>query len=48
VHFIFVPSSVGSSAGLPDFYWPMIPKKEKNVPNEHKTYQMVIKYSKWS
>jgi hypothetical protein len=42
-------------AGLPDFSWYMIPKPEKNVPNEHKMYQMVmeypihmsIKYSKW-
>jgi hypothetical protein len=32
--------------GLPDFSWYMIPKAEKNVPNEHETYQMVIKYPK--
>jgi hypothetical protein len=24
----------------------MIPKSEKNVPNEHKMYQMIINYSK--
>jgi cephalosporin-C deacetylase-like acetyl esterase len=26
--------------------WYMIPKSEKNVPNEHKVYQTVIKYLK--
>jgi hypothetical protein len=39
-------------SGLPDFYWFVIPKPEKNVPNEHKMYyvhghkifQMAIKY----
>jgi hypothetical protein len=33
-------------AGLPDFSWYMIPRPEKNVPNEHKMYQMVIQYTK--
>jgi hypothetical protein len=30
--------------GLPDFSWRMLPKPDKNVPNEHKLYEMVIKY----
>jgi hypothetical protein len=30
-------------SGLPDFYWYKIPKPEKNVPKEHKMYQMVTK-----
>jgi hypothetical protein len=29
------------------FSWYLIPKPDKNVPNEHKMYQTVIKYSKW-
>jgi hypothetical protein len=33
--------------GLPDFSWSMIPKLEKNVPNEHKMDRMVIKYPKY-
>jgi hypothetical protein len=32
--------------GLPDFYWCMIPKPGKNVPNEHKMYQMNTKCTK--
>jgi hypothetical protein len=36
----------GSCSGLPDFSWYMILKTGKNVPNEHKMYQMVIKYPK--
>jgi hypothetical protein len=36
-----------SQPGLPDFSWYTIPKLEKNVqPNEHKLYQMVVKYPK--
>jgi hypothetical protein len=27
--------------GLPDFSWHIVPKPEKNVPNEHKIYLMV-------
>jgi hypothetical protein len=38
--------SLEERAGLPDFCWCMIPKPEKNVPNEHKMYQKVIKYPK--
>jgi hypothetical protein len=41
---IFIPPIRVS--GLPDFSLFMIPKPEKNVPNEHKMYQMVIKYPK--
>jgi hypothetical protein len=33
-------------SGLPDFSWDMTPKQEKNVPNEHKMHQIVIKYLK--
>jgi hypothetical protein len=32
------------TTGLPDFSWYVIPKTEKNVPNEYKMYDMVIKY----
>jgi hypothetical protein len=32
--------------GLPDFSQYMIPKPEKNLPNEHKMYQTVITYPK--
>jgi hypothetical protein len=39
-------SAQGLQTGLPDFSWYMIPKLEKNVPNEYKMYQMVIKYPK--
>jgi hypothetical protein len=35
-----------TAAGLPDFSWYVIPKPEKNVPNQHKMYQMVIKFPK--
>jgi hypothetical protein len=33
-------------AGLPDFYWHNIPKREKNVPNSHKINQMAAQYNK--
>jgi hypothetical protein len=33
-----------SLSGLPDVSWYMIPKQEKNVPNEQKIYQMVTEY----
>jgi hypothetical protein len=35
-----------SRAGLPDFSLVHDTKTGKNVPNEHKMYQMVIKYPK--
>jgi hypothetical protein len=40
-----------TSAGLPDFSWYNIPKREKytkwlqNIPNGYKIYQMAIKYT---
>jgi hypothetical protein len=40
----FCAEDAGSTAGLPDCSWYMIPKPEKNVPNEYKMYQMAIKY----
>jgi hypothetical protein len=36
----------GSGSGLPDFSWYVTPEPEKNAPNGHKMYQMVIKYPK--
>jgi hypothetical protein len=39
-------SHLGWEAGLPDFYWYNIPKREKNIPNNHNIYQMVTKYTK--
>jgi hypothetical protein len=35
-------------AGLPVFSCYMIPKLERNVPNEHKMYQMNTKCTKWT
>jgi hypothetical protein len=32
--------------GLPHFSWYKIPKREKNIPNYHKLYQMSIKFIK--
>jgi hypothetical protein len=32
--------------GLPHFSWCTIPKPERMYQNEHKMYQMVIKYPK--
>jgi hypothetical protein len=41
-------------AGLPDFSWYNVPKREKytkklpqNIPNGYELYQMVMNYSKW-
>jgi hypothetical protein len=36
----------GYKAGLPDFSWFKIPKRGK-IPNDHKLYQMAIKYFQW-
>jgi hypothetical protein len=34
-----------TGAGLPDFSWYLLDTKTgKNVPNEHKIFQMAIKY----
>jgi hypothetical protein len=33
--------------GLPDFSRRNIPKREKNIPNCHKMYQIAIKYNIW-
>jgi hypothetical protein len=38
--FIFVRREIGRG-GLPDFSWYNIPK---NLPNNHKIYQMTVKY----
>jgi hypothetical protein len=35
------------AAGLPDFNWCNVPKNGGNVPNNHKMYQMSVKWSKW-
>jgi hypothetical protein len=40
----FAPSR--SQAGLPDFSWSNVPKREKICQNGHKIYEMVIKYTK--
>jgi hypothetical protein len=32
------------SSGLPDFSWYSIPKRGKNIPNNHKIYQMAPNY----
>jgi hypothetical protein len=32
--------------GLPDFSWCHIPKREQDIPNNHKIYQMPTKYTK--
>jgi hypothetical protein len=39
-------SFLAFDSGLPDFSWYMVPQPEKNVPNKHKMYHMVIKYPK--
>jgi hypothetical protein len=38
------PSLALAAAGLPDFFMVHGTKTGKNVPNQHKMYQMVIKY----
>jgi hypothetical protein len=37
---------IARQPGLPDFSWCMILKTWKNVPDEHKMYQMAIKFPK--
>jgi hypothetical protein len=32
--------------GLPDFSWYNVPKWGKTIPNNHKIYQITIKYTK--
>jgi hypothetical protein len=34
-------------SGLPDFYWSKHTKTGKNITNDHKKYQLAIKYKKW-
>jgi hypothetical protein len=45
VHFISHKSV--ASTGLPDFSWSKISKWGKNIPNNHKIYQMAKKYFQW-
>jgi hypothetical protein len=33
-------------AGLPDFFWYNIPKREKRHSNDRRIYQMALKYTK--
>jgi hypothetical protein len=41
------------TAGLPDFSWYKMPKREKytklpqTIPNGYEIYQMAMKYTKW-
>jgi hypothetical protein len=42
----FFSAAAYIDAGLPDFSWYNLPKREK-ITNEHKTYQMATKYTKW-
>jgi hypothetical protein len=41
------PAYTAYKAGLPDFSRFNIPKIWKNMPSDHKIYQMAIKYPKW-
>jgi hypothetical protein len=32
---------------LPDFSWYNIPKNGKNIPKDHKMFQVTVKYTQW-
>jgi hypothetical protein len=34
-------------SGMPDFPWYKIPKRGKNIPIDHKIYQIAVKYTNW-
>jgi hypothetical protein len=37
-----------TASGLPDFLGKIYQNGEKDIPNGHKIFQMVTKYTKWS
>jgi hypothetical protein len=45
---LHIPREPCCASGLPDFSWSKHAYQiEKNIPNDHKLFQMAINYTKW-